>query len=189
MRGNRFVRVRGMTLIEVMVAIAIFALLGVISWRAVSSMADARERMDAEFSRWRAIARVGQQLENDLSQLAPRLGLSTQSALSVVRDTNQEELILTRFDPISGGVQNRVYRLDKDALILVRLPKRSDTTEFRQDVLLKSVKSLHWRFLVKGQQVTEWTPSPQSPWQLPEGVIMELELADAGTITRIFALR
>lgn len=189
MRGNRFVRVRGMTLIEVMVAIAIFALLGVISWRAVSGMADAREHMDAEFGRWRAIARFGQMVENDLSQVAPRLGLSQgQSALTLTRNETSEELRLTRFDSASGGLQRRAYLVEKGALVLERIPQLNDSVEPEKDVLLTGVKSLHWRFLVNGQEVTAWTASPYQPWNLPGGIIMELELDDVGTVTRLFAL-
>jgi general secretion pathway protein J len=181
-------RARGMTLIEVMVAIAIFALLGVISWRAVSGMADARERMNIEFARWRAIARFGQMVENDLAQIAPRMGASTQSALVLTRSDTVEELRLTRFDSASGGLQRRAYRLDKEDLLLERIPLLNDSIEPEKDVLLTGVKSLHWRFLVNGQEVTEWTPSTNAPWVLPGAVIMEMELADVGTVTRIFAL-
>lgn len=185
-------RARGMTLIEVMVAIAIFALLGVISWHAVSGMADARERMNTEFARWRAIARFGQMVENDLAQIAPRMGTSTgtspQSALVLSRSDTEEELRLTRFDSASGGLQRRAYRLDKENLLLERIPLLNDSIEPEKDVLLTGVKSLHWRFLVNGQEVTEWTPSASAPWALPGAVIMEMELADVGTVTRIFAL-
>ncbi|WP_417068266.1 type II secretion system minor pseudopilin GspJ [Niveibacterium terrae] len=188
MRDSR--RLRGMTLIEVMVAIAIFALLGVISWRALSGMADARERMNVEFARWRAIARFGQMVENDLAQIAPRMGTSTstQGALVLSRSDTVEELRLTRFDAASGGLQRRAYRLDKEDLLLERIPLLNDSIEPEKDVLLTGVKSLHWRFLVNGKEVTEWTPSTSAPWVLPGAVIMEMELADVGTVTRVFAL-
>lgn len=46
---------RGMTLIELMIALALFALLGLLTWRATDSLITTRQHVGAELERWRAI--------------------------------------------------------------------------------------------------------------------------------------
>lgn len=183
-------RAHGMTLIEVMVAIAIFSVLGMLSYRAVSSMIDARDRLDAEFSRWRAVARVAQLIENDLLQLAPRPGRQIpQPTLVLMRGGTVEELRLTRHDP-NGGLQRRAWRADKGALVLARLPDLDDSATAQEDVLLDGVKSLRWTFITaQGRQTDNWPEGSNPGDSLPAGIVMTLDLADAGVVTRTFAIR
>ena len=48
---------RGLTLIELMVALAIFAVLGVLSYRALAEAAHSSTRISESFERWRIIGR------------------------------------------------------------------------------------------------------------------------------------
>jgi general secretion pathway protein J len=187
-------RQSGLTLIEVMVAIAIFAVLGVISYRAVSSMSDSRTRVGAELARWRAISRVMQLVDNDLTQLAPRWSgisnaITTEAAITLVKGGERDELRLVRHDGANGGLQHRAYHIDGDKLILIRWsPRDGSSTE---DTLLDGVKSLHWRFInSNGQESDSWPPpDPMQQNALPTGVRIDLELADAGLIKRVFSIR
>ncbi|WP_341678520.1 type II secretion system minor pseudopilin GspJ [Niveibacterium sp. SC-1] len=184
---------RGLTLIEVMVAIAIFAVLGILSWRAVSSMSDTRERMDAAFSRWQSLARVMQLLENDLLQVAPRTGPNagaTLPALILMRGSARDELRITRHDGTNGGLQRRAYWLENNRLILARYPALDDSAQPSQDVLLEGVKAVRWRFIsASAGEQDNWPIGLQPGVAIPDGVRVEMDLADVGTITRTFALR
>lgn len=62
----------GFTLMEVMVAIAIFALIGVASYRLLSSVTDADSRLALSGEQLRAFNRVIWLLQRDLEQLAQR---------------------------------------------------------------------------------------------------------------------
>ncbi len=182
----------GLTLIEVIVAIAIFAVLGVISYRAVSSMADSRERVQDELSRWRAIGRFMQLVDNDLTQLAPRPaydGMQTDPAITLIKGGERDELRMIRHDGANGGLQRRAYHVEGDRLILVREPVQQNATT--EDALLSGVKSLHWRFInTDGQESDAWPPAGGvGQTLLPAGLRMELELVDAGVIKRVFSIR
>lgn len=185
----------GLTLIELMVAIAIFAVLGVITYRAVASMADTRTRMDAEYARWRAIARTVQMMEADLMQLAPRPRSGSAPAVSAVEAVNAgsfTQLRLTRIDGANGSLQRRGYRAENGVLWLSRYPNLNDSAKPREDQLLDHVTSLKWRFMtVDGQEVENWPPThnPSMTDVLPVAVRMELETTDAGTLTRLFPVR
>ena len=63
-------RVRGLTLIELMVALAVFAVLGLLSYRALAQIGDHRQRIGAELARCREIGRGMLRVETDLLQLA-----------------------------------------------------------------------------------------------------------------------
>jgi len=193
--GNRE---RGLTLIEVMIAIAIFAVLGVLSYRAVSSMITTRERMEAEYARWRQLARVMQLVENDLTQLAPRpqrAAGQSQAALSLMRGGTQEQLQLVRHDGSNGGVEQHTWHVEDGTLLLTRQRaagvngSTSTDDTITNDAMLDHVTSLSWRFLsADGQEFDSWPQGPNVANQLPAAVRMQLELTDVGKISRLFAL-
>jgi general secretion pathway protein J len=60
---------RGFTLAEVLVALALMALLATMSWRGVSSMAEAKQRSDARVNDTLRLGTVLAQWEQDLQQL------------------------------------------------------------------------------------------------------------------------
>ena len=71
-------RQRGLTLIELMVALAIFAVLGVLSYRALAEVSTSRTRLEEGFERWRSVGRAMQRIDADLLQLvAPAASAST----------------------------------------------------------------------------------------------------------------
>ncbi|WP_374512461.1 type II secretion system minor pseudopilin GspJ [Niveibacterium sp.] len=200
----------GLTLIEVMVAIAIFAVLGVLSYRAVSSMIATRDRMEAEYARWRQIARVMQLIDNDLTQLAPRPTGGTvqvQDALTLMRGGTQTQLMLVRHDGSNGGVETRTWRVEDGTLLLTRQREATatqnkdknadagatsasaDTSNARNDAMLDRVKSLNWRFVTSdGKESDTWPPGANLNGLLPAAIRMELELDDVGKVTRLFAV-
>ena len=72
---------RGLTLIELMVALAIFAILGVLSYRALAEVATSNSRLEENFERWRTISRTLQRIDTDLIQVvAPAMSSTARSA-------------------------------------------------------------------------------------------------------------
>lgn len=172
-----------MTLIELMVAIAIFAILGLLSWRATSSMIDSHERMGAELARWRSINRSLQLIENDLTQVLVNWpsAAADQTRLEVLGAAQSNVLQLVRPDPADGSLSRRSYSLGGAWLIRSQSSGTGDKPRQRDDHLLDRVKSLTWQLLDRNGNPSG---GPNAV-----GVSLELELEDAGTITRLFALR
>ena len=174
---------KGMTLIELMVAISVFSLLGVLSWRATSTMVDSREHMTAELTRWRNINRTMQLIEVDITQSIVEwpTAAAKQTKLEVSGQGKNNILRFVRPDQSDSGLSRRSYQFDRGFLVRRQSTVDGDNSRSRDDKLLNRVKSLSWQLLSVG--------GGSSEDQRPDGVILELELEDAGIIKRIFPLR
>lgn len=183
---------RGLTLIELVVALSIFAVLGLMAQRALTEVITTQLRLEQEFGRWRALGRGLLRIETELLQLvAPGTG---GAALGLIQGREGEtELRLLRMDAELGS--RRVgYLLAGERLEVLRWRGREAVGEPDRDLLLEGVRSLRWRFLRDGETHSTW-PAAASPPQastqtsaLPDAVILELDLAGVGRITRIVAL-
>lgn len=188
-------RQRGLTLIELMVALAIFAVLGVLSYRALAEVSTSRTRLEDGFERWRSIGRAMQRIDADLLQLvAPAASASTTAnvqaspALLLTRAASGgAELQLLRLDE-ARGVRRVGYRLVDGRLDWLRWSGRDALGEPIVEPLLGNVRNVRWRFLTGGNRVDAWPPGERRH-TLPDAVILELELPDHGTLTRFIALR
>ncbi|MCK6388737.1 MAG: type II secretion system minor pseudopilin GspJ [Zoogloea sp.] len=188
-------RQRGLTLIELMVALAIFAVLGVLSYRALAEVSTSRTRLEDGFERWRSIGRAMQRIDADLLQLvAPAASASTTAnvqaspALLLTRAASGgAELQLLRLDE-ARGVRRVGYRLVDGRLDWLRWSGRDALGEPIVEPLLGNVRNVRWRFLTGGNRGDAWPPGERRH-TLPDAVILELELPDHGTLTRFIALR
>lgn len=188
-------RQRGLTLIELMVALAIFAVLGVLSYRALAEVSTSRTRLEDGFERWRSIGRAMQRIDADLLQLvAPAASASTTAnvqaspALLLTRAASGgAELQLLRLDE-ARGVRRVGYRLVDGRLEWLRWSGRDAFGEPLVEPLLANVRNVRWRFLTGGNRIDAWPPGERRH-TLPDAVILELELPDHGTLTRFIALR
>ena len=63
---------RGFTLLEVLIAVAIVAVIAVLGYRALAALSDAETRLTAEATRWRTLDLFFARLEGDMRQAVPR---------------------------------------------------------------------------------------------------------------------
>lgn len=188
-------RQRGLTLIELMVALAIFAVLGVLSYRALAEVSTSRTRLEEGFERWRSIGRAMQRIDTDLLQLvapatssSPTTSAQASPPLLLTRAASGgAELQLLRLDE-ARGVRRVGYRLVDGRLDWLRWSGREAFGEPTVEPLLGNVRNVRWRFLTGGNRVDAWPPGDRRG-TLPDAVILELELPDHGTLTRFIALR
>ncbi len=196
---------RGFTLIEIVIAVMITAILFTMAYGAIQQAIGNRERLQQNSARLRAVQFAVRSLVQDFSQLAPRpvrepLGEGYQPAL-VTSGTDNTQVSLTR-----GGWMNpqgaerstlqRVrYRLDDGKLLREHwlvLDATLDPEPIKRE-LLTGVKSFKLRFYSDGRNWQESWPPPslgatrierEQRWR-PIAVEVTLELVDWGVIRRI----
>jgi general secretion pathway protein J len=112
---------RGFTLLEVLVAVTIFALLGMAAYSGLDAVLKARARLDDENRQWRSVALFWVRLERDLSAFVERparlRGSAPQAAFLGEPNVSSEyaaQLELTRLGAADAGApppERIAYRL------------------------------------------------------------------------------
>jgi len=197
-------RQRGFTLLEIMVAVAIFAIVGVLAYGGYSELTRQSARIEESAARTRAIQSTMQRLVQDFSSMEPRpirepLGDNVQPAL--IADSRSDQLAEFTHSGWSNpaGVprstlQRVAYRLEDGRLTRnywVMLD-RTLSTEPMRVVLLDRVKSVQLRFMTGQRRFSDQWPAlgggpagPNAARALPIAVEITLELEDWGKITRL----
>ena len=173
-------RGRGFTLVEMLVAIALLGVLGVVSWRGLDYVASQRSRIELETDGLERILRVLAQLERDVVQRAPDVILPTppsaQPLPASIRVSEGPALEIVRFAPHAQGatrVQRVVYRIADGAL------SRDGVA------LLPGAKRLSVR-IYSGGAWAELADVP--PTSRASGLEVAIDAADGGRYLRVFAL-
>jgi general secretion pathway protein J len=192
----------GFTLLELLVAIAIFAVVSTLALTGYTQLQQQSEYAEQRLARLREVQRAVQTLCQDLAQLEPRpirepLGDARIPALQAT-DTLDYRLTLTRagWSNTAGlarpTLQRVGYRLDQDGLWRDHWPAL-DSTLVAEPVkvqMLDGVRSLSFRFLTSNQQWVDRWPARESVGRRgersrPAAVEVVLELEDWGEIRRL----
>lgn len=192
---------KGFTLIEVLVALAIFGVLSVIAYMALGQTLSNADLLTDRMERLKTIQRTIRFLDSDLMQAAPRpvrdvLGdgylpavrssLSSEFALEVTHGGWSNPAGLPR-----GTLQRSAYRLEDGELIRYhwRVLDRTINNEPIATVLLDGVDSIVFNYVdASGETSEQWppvnTPGPAGFRLRPRAVQVVLTLTDEGEIRR-----
>ncbi len=187
---------RGYTLVEVLVAVTVFAILSASAYVALDGLSDAafvhRERSAAFADLQLAVTR----LDNDLRQLATRpvrTGAGPQPALA----GEELRLVATRsgWGNPSGqprsSLQRFAWQMTDGRLERTTWPVTDRATEGGAftEAVLDEVIGLRFRYLDDGMQWrTAWPRPGQEPETLPRALSVELETRRFGRIERLVVL-
>ena len=190
----------GFTLIEVMIAMAIFAILAVLSYTGLQSVITSKTGTEAQLERLQQLQITMLNISSDLQQLSNRDGHDSLRGLLHRLSTQNSDYLLefTRSgwrNPANqprSTLQRVAYQLDEDRLVRIywRYVDRADEEDRVDRVLMDNVQSLQLRFLDDENQWQDNWPSAMAlttgdPVGLPKAVEVELEMADWGKITRL----
>jgi len=191
---------RAFTLIEIMIAVAIFSVMSVMAWGALSRSLDDAEMLTDRMDRLQAIQRAMRLITTDIALAAPRpvrneigdtqlpallSSISGDFALEVTHGGWGNPAGLPR-----GTQQRSAYRLEEDQLVRYHwnVLDRTFSNEPVATVLLDRVESLFFRFYADTGDPSEVWPAQGAGNPLrarPRGVEIVLSLEDAGEITRL----
>lgn len=197
---------RGFTLLELLVALAVFSIMAVAAYGGLRNVLYTRAAVEEQNQRLAAVQLAVYRLSQDIEQVIPR-GIrdeygEPQAALlgSTLAD---DRLILTRAgwdNPLGQSratLQRVAYRLREGRLWRLHWPvlDRGGRIEPRETLLLDRVREFKIRFLDQDDWRDDWPPLASSgderkpdPDRLPRAVEIHLTLEDWGEITRLLLL-
>jgi general secretion pathway protein J len=194
---------RGFTLLEVLIAIAIVAVIAVLGYRALAALSDAETRLAAEATRWRTLDLFFARLEGDMRQAVPRsarsgatrevpwLGFTTFSQGNDGDSTLAFSRAGPEFDIEPGSAGQRLgYRLRNGTVEVLYWPSydRPQDAQATSYALLADVARFRLTYLTRDNAwVNNWPLAGDA--DLPRAVRVQLTLSSGETIERWLALR
>lgn len=188
--------VRGFTLIELMAALLILSLLGLMSYRGLSTVLDTREHVKNESKKWRHVAAFLDRFELDVSLAAPR-PIRTPSGASPAwrgqpRGASGPQVEFSRF--ASAGnmdtARRLAYQLNEHGQIELWLWPGLDvaTDAAARYPVLSGVTRFEVQYLDANLAWTDAWPIAGTSALIPKAVRLHLVLASGEDIVRVFAL-
>jgi general secretion pathway protein J len=191
----------GFTLLELLVAMAVFAVIGAMALGGLNAVVDQGEIAGSQMARLAELQRAMRVLTMDLGGIQPRFvrdELGTAGELPLVTDGRGEFLLrLTRGGwsnpsraPYRGTLQRLQYRLQDDVLVREywAVTDRVLGEKPRQEQLLTGVEKLELSYLDQGGEwVTQWPPPSRAApgnGERPRAIRVKLTLEDFGVIER-----
>ena len=184
----------GLTLIELMVALAIFSVLGVLSFRAIDAATVGRDRLSNESRRWQEITRFLQLAETQLLQIVARPAVPGEPSTALIVNPSSDgksfQFSFLKLDGARSSVRRIGYRFEESRIVMLRWPGVNADISPTEDVVLERVKNLGLNFITDdGRASAIWPAQPPTANPLPEGIEIQLEVTDVGTLRRLIALR
>ena len=209
-------RASGFTLLEVLVAVGIFALFSAMAYGSLLRILDTRDRLETERDYWRGLSISLMQIEDDLAHARERKirgtdGLERPAFRGRAVDSRalgEPSLEFTRGGQVVLGdgarsdMQRVGYQLREGTLSRLVWPAldRPPVSEPRELPLLEHVEEMRVRFYDKpsaqqpGRWVNAWpattqTGAPMAPDALPLAVELTLKIEGRGEIVRVFQVK
>ena len=187
----------GFTLVEVLVALAVFAIASVIAYRGLDAVASTKGALDREIRFWRELGLVFDRMETDFGQSLPHPLRSGQDSLAQpLRGSSAGDrgffIELARHDGERPPVHVR-YRCDSGELTLSLAPvnayadRDGAVAGMQHTLLLRPVERCEIAFLNAGNAwLTDW-PGEQLQTR-PRAIRIRVTLAGSGQFERLFYL-
>jgi general secretion pathway protein J len=183
-------RNRGLTLVEVLVALAILGLLSLLAYRALDSTLRVRDRAAEEAGRWRELSFFFDRLRDDIDQPATRGPRPAIGARLPAWKGNDSSLEIAAIGHAANPLRLVQYRWNAGVIELLLWPAfdaaPGAVPETHQ--LVGAVRSLRFRYLNRSSVWVEAWPPRVAETDTPLAIMVDLTLTDDTRVTRIFAL-
>lgn len=188
---------RGFTLVEMLVAITVMAVLGLISWRGLEQLLAQRARLDASNGGTEQLVRVLSQFERDLAQRVPDALVARRALpgsplpLAVDIDTDasgQPRIRVLRQRGGGAGTVSVLWSIESG--VLVRTATAATAAVADRVALLDAVSAVRVRLLLADGWV-DTRDMIRTDSVLPErgsAVEFTIDRGSAGRFTRVLAL-
>lgn len=192
----------GFTLVEMLVAITVLAVLGLISWRGLDQLVTQRARLDDSTAGTEQVVRALSQLERDVAQRIPDAlvagralpGSPLPAAVAVTIDANGQariRILRTRAD-VGGGTASVMWSVEAGNLVRTSTTSTTSTTGTPADriALLDGIDGVGVRVLLANGWVEARDLTRNAAIVAERGAAVEFSIdrGVAGRFTRVLAL-
>ena len=184
---------RGFTLVEVLVATAVFAAMSALAWGGLNAVIRARTALVAEQQAFAQVQRAVGALERDLGALVARpvRGNYGEALPALIGDVDSVELTRLGYASPNGArsaLERVLYQQDGTTFKRGRYPvldRAAGTLPAFNDVR-DGIRSLRLRYLdARGRWLDAWPPRDAALDALPRAVEFRLDVAGLGDVTRL----
>lgn len=194
----------GFTLIELMIAIMIFAIISIISYRIISSLLITKQVVTDAQNKWGNLAHSINRISNAINSAIPLVIRDSQG--TIVPATLGKKKLSQQFDAqleltISGRIGDTIYgtsppkrigfRFINGTLYQISWPtlNRVITTTPRVDILLNNISSFTVNYLYPDKQWRDmWPLDTPSFVLLPNGIKISIKMDSGEDIERLWYL-
>lgn len=191
-------RIAGFTLLEVLVALGVFAVVTLLAWRGLDMMTSSKARLDAEMRRWRELELVFERVKMDLLQIAPRSWTDNNNQIrSGLQGVGSEDGASCQLDLLRFGNDNEPlhtrYRV-ADGKMTLQFPPlpytvAASSPQLTPEVytLLEGVSRCELTFIDEDNVVQKhWPIEEPEDMTRPRGMRLHLVLDGRGEFDRVF---
>lgn len=192
----------GLTLLELIVAVGVFALFSVMAYGALNRVLDQRDQIEQKQAYWRVLSLAFLRMEEDMAHVRARSvrdidGTTLPSLRGQPTDTRalaDPTLELTRggvlvfSEGARSDLQRVGYRLEDNVLLRLTWPvlDRAPQTKPFESPLLREVETFEVRFYSLGGNWIDVWPVEELSEELPRGVEVTLTLTNGYEFKRVF---
>jgi general secretion pathway protein J len=191
-------RVTGFTLLEVLVALGVFAVVTLLAWRGLDIMTTAKARLDAEMRGWRELELVFERLNMDLTQITPRTWTDKGNQIrSPIQGTGSDDGASCQLDLLRFGNDNEPlharYRV-ADGRLTLEFPAFAYSATASQPgatqepyLLLQGVSRCELTFIDNSNATLKrWPAGDADDMTRPRGLRLHLTLNGRGDFERVY---
>nr|VFK27441.1 MAG: general secretion pathway protein J [Candidatus Kentron sp. MB]VFK32015.1 MAG: general secretion pathway protein J [Candidatus Kentron sp. MB]VFK75679.1 MAG: general secretion pathway protein J [Candidatus Kentron sp. MB] len=195
-------RYSGMTLLELLIALAVFAVISAITYGAIHTATETQQRIKTRTTRFTALQKAMAVIERDILQIVDRpirdeYGETLPALHAAHGDLRSVGFTRTSWQALTGLKRVRLRRVayefsDRRLLRLVwNVLDRAEDSLPLSSVLLTEVTAVEFRYLnTDNQWLSVWPPLE---WEgassgLPRAIEVSMEMREFGRFTRLLAL-
>lgn len=190
----------GFSLIELLVAVAVFALASALAWTGLSALTDTRQHLAQEQQQFAAVQRSVDFLARDLATAAARPVRVGRGGRQAALVGDPRRVVLTRMGVASelqssdSALERVVWLVDNKALVRghYTVLDRPDNLSLVKRTMDDGIRDFVLHYLGQdGRWHEQWPPADQEqpdPEQLPRAVEFRIQFKSLGEIRRVVEL-
>ena len=197
---------KGFTLIEVIIALAIFSLISIAAYKSIDGLIKIKERIEQEDRKWRQVMVFLDRFEMDIKQHVNRPIRNANDIIEpawwaqpLITNQHDSQLTFSRFGnaQLSGYLMDtrRIgYRLNRGSIELVQWPSLDLTKGVNPEVfeVLQNVNNLNIKYLTNdGRWILYWPEvagNNSADTIFPKAVSLNITMHSGEKIQRLFSL-